>query len=394
MKSLITYEEALQCVLDSTHELNSEIIDFREALNRVLDEDLFSDIDIPPFTRSAMDGYACRKADLDKPLKVVEIVAAGNKPTKPIREGECCQIMTGAPIPDGADWVIKVEDTQQLDNGFVQFTGKSDTDNIRKKGEELKAGEKVLEKGTLLGPAQMAIVASVGAVKLKVKKKPEVGIVVTGDELIEPDSTLDVSLIRNSNAYQIMALVQRSYSYPRYYGIIRDDKEQLRKTLRKALSENDVVLFSGGISMGNFDFLPEVMESEGVKILFRKMKVKPGKPTTFGLFNDKLVFGLPGNPVSSFIQFEIIVKPALLKMLGIKNVIQQLELPMGAEKSQSKADRMSWFPVEVKEDGKVYPVKYLGSANILAFRFANAITYFPRGVYHLKKGDRVNVRFI
>ncbi len=389
---MISFEDALQIVLESTSFSGVEEIDFTDGLGRYLATDVVSDIDIPPFTRSAMDGYACRRNELGQALEVIEVVQAGYSPTKKIGPGQCAQIMTGAMLPAGADCVIKVEETEKTPEGQVRFVGKEPKHNIRYKGEDAVVGGKVLEKGILLKPQHLAICATVGAVKIRVAKKPRVAIMVTGDEIVNPEVKPGPSQIRNSNAFQMIGQVKQAGVIPHYYGIVPDSKEATKAALENALDDNDVLLFTGGVSMGEFDFIPEVMQQCGVEILFTKMAVKPGKPTTFGKKGNKLVFGLPGNPVSSFIQLEIVVKPALRKMMGAKFLVDEIMLPIVEDKIQKQNTRMSWFPVYINDKGMAEPLNYHGSAHLNAFDKANAISYFPEGISQFHKGDLIHVR--
>jgi molybdopterin molybdotransferase len=215
--------------------------------------------------------------------------------------------MTGAAIPDGADCVIMVEDTKILDSGKVRFKGIFSKENIAKRGEDVSKGDILLKTGKLLSPPDIAVLASSGHTMVSVARKPSVAVISTGNELVEPWNVPEKSQIRNSNSYQLMAQVERAGALGKYYGIAVDDENETFSILEQAILENDMVLITGGVSMGDFDFVPAVMAKAGVNILFSRVAVQPGKPTTFGTKGEKVVFGLPGNPVSSFIQFEMLV---------------------------------------------------------------------------------------
>lgn len=389
---MIKIEEALHVVKQHIRVLGTEKIPFLASQYRVLAEDVFSDIDMPPFDKSAVDGYACRKEDVDKELTIIEVVQAGQYPQKEIQAGECTQIMTGAAVPKGADTIVMVEDVS-VKNNIVNVLKKGSKSNISIKAEDVKKGQKVLDKGIVLKPQHIAILASVGYAEVLVYKQPSVGILSTGDELVEPHQKPGLGQIRNSNGHQLLMQVENCGAKTQYYGIAKDTEEDTYEKLSLALKENDLVLLSGGVSMGEFDFVPEIMKKLQIQILFDSIAVKPGKPTTFGVMKEKRCFGLPGNPVSSFIQFELLVKPLLFGMMGMKGIIKELSLPMGEDYCRKRAGRKAYFPVKII-DGKVYPIKYHGSAHIHALSFADAFTSIPIGVECLKKGEYVDVRQI
>jgi molybdopterin molybdotransferase len=389
---MIKIEEALSIVKQNTTVLETEKIPFLASQHRVLAEDVFSDIDMPPFNKSAVDGYACRKDDLDKMLEIIEVIQAGQYPQKEIHTAECTQIMTGAAVPKGADTIVMVEDVS-VENKLVKVLKKGSKSNISIKAEDVKKGQKVLEKGIVLKPQHIAILASVGYAEVLVYKQPSVGILSTGDELVEPHQEPGLGQIRNSNGHQLLMQVENCGAKTKYYGIAKDTEEDTYEKLSLALKENDLVLLSGGVSMGEFDFVPEIMKKLQIQILFDSIAVKPGKPTTFGVMKEKSCFGLPGNPVSSFIQFELLVKPLIFGMMGMKDEIKELSLPMGEDYCRKRAGRKAYFPVKII-NGKVYPIKYHGSAHIHALSFADAFTSIPIGVECLKKGEYVDVRQI
>ena len=387
---MITFEEALNLVLDSAIETNVENVDMINSLNRVLAEDIFSDIDMPPFDKSAVDGYACKKADINNELELIEVIPAGKKPDKDIQSGQCSKIMTGAMLPIGADCVVMVEDTVSSDKR-VKFVKETTSINICYKAEDIKKGALVLNKGIIIKPQDIAVMASVGAVNPKVSCQPKIGIISTGDELVEPSVIPEISQIRNSNAWQLIAQVQKAGAYANYEGIAKDDKESTYNKIASAFSDNDIVLLTGGVSMGDFDYVPEILNEMGVNILFKSIAVQPGRPTVFGLKDNKYIFGLPGNPVSSFVQFEMLAKPLILKMMGCIEEIPVLNLPMGIDYRRKKTERKAFIPVNIK-DGLIFPVQYHGSAHIHAYAFANGLIWMEKGQSELRKGEAVNVR--
>jgi len=258
----------------------------------------------------------------------------------------------------------------------------------------VKTGEIVLEQGTLVKPRDIAIMATVGCTSVRVSRKIRIAVISSGDELVEPSEKPGIAGIRNSNAYQLMAQVEKAGATGKYLGIARDNEEETLRMLKEALSVSDIVLITGGVSMGDFDFIPSVMERAGVKILFSRVKVQPGKPTTFGVHSNALVFGLPGNPVSSFVQFELLVKPLLLKMMG--NDYKPLTVPLQMESlfTRKAADRMGWIPVGITGDGHVLPVEYHGSGHVSSLAAADGLVALKIGKHKLEKGEVVSVRFL
>jgi molybdopterin molybdotransferase len=393
---MIKFEEAFDIVLNSVNfNLQCERINFEDSLGRILAEDVHSDINMPPFDKSAMDGFACRRADIKNILEVIEVLPAGKIPKKKVGENQCTKIMTGAIIPDGADCVIIVEHTKEVDKNKIKFAFEYTNNNICYFAEDIKKDDLVLKKGIEIKPQHIAIMASVGYTQVLVSKQPKIGIISTGDELVEPNIFPGKSQIRNSNGHQLVAQVNRIGAIPNYIGIAEDSEEVTYNTISKALEENDIVLLTGGVSMGDFDFVPEIMTKIGVKIKFESVAVKPGKPTTFGTFGkEKFIFGLPGNPVSSYTQFELLVKPLILKLMGAANLTKTITLPMGGEYSRRKSARKAFIPICIKDDGKAYPVEYHGSAHIHSYVFADGITFIEVGKQKLEIGELVDVRQI
>ncbi len=389
---MITFEDAHKIVIDSIKTLGTERIPFLNSVNRILAEDVKSDIEMPPFDKSAVDGFACKAEDLDLVLDIIETVQAGQTPGKTIEKGQCTKIMTGAPVPKGADTVVMVEYTETEHNKVTIHKKQSKT-NISYRAEDVKEGQTVLKKGILIKPQHIAVFASVGYVQVLVSKKVNVGIISTGDELTEPEHKPGISKIRNSNAYQLMAQAERIGAEPTYYGIAKDTFEDTFNKVTKALSENDVILLTGGVSVGEFDFVPEVLEKAGIKILFDSIAVTPGKPTTFGKSNHKFCFGLPGNPVSSFVQFELLTKAFLYGMMGCDFKELELKLPLAEDYSRKRTSRKAYIPVHIV-NGEAKRVEYHGSAHIHALSSADGLISFPIGVDTLKKGERVDVRQI
>jgi len=389
---MIPLKKALEIVKQHINILATERLSYKKSLGRILAEDVLSDIDMPPFNKSAVDGYACRKEDVDSALKIIEVVQAGQKPQKSIQKGECTQIMTGAPVPEGADIIVMVEETE-VENNIVRVVGNGKRNNISFKAEDVKQGQIVLQKNIQIKPQHIAIFSSVGYTDVLVYKKARVGVISTGDELVEPHEKPGISKIRNSNGHQLVAQTEQIGAIVKNYGIAKDTEEDTFNIVTKALSENDVILLSGGVSMGEFDFVPDVLTRAGIEILFNRLAVKPGKPTTFGVAKEKNCFALPGNPVSSFVQFELLVKPLLLGMMGMSKMKKDILMPMAKDYCRKTTLRKEYMPVVI-ENGLVKPIEYHGSGHIHALSFADGIISIPIGVECLKKGEMVDVRQI
>lgn len=391
---MIPISKAYEIVMDSSFSTGKETVPFTESLNRILAADVISDMEMPPFNKASVDGFACRKSDMGNKLEVIETVSAGGWPEKPAGKNLCTRIMTGAAVPEGADCVIMVEDTETLPSGMIKFTGSSTKENIAFRGEDIRKGDVVLKAGNIIRPQDIGVMATVGHTSVAVSKKPHAAIISSGDELVEPNEKPGRSQIRNCNASQLMAQAERAGATGKYYGIARDDEEETYHIVQKAISENDLVIISGGVSMGDFDFIPSVLERAGVKILFTRVAVQPGKPTTFGIHAKALIFGLPGNPVSSFLQFELLIRPLINKMMGFSWQPIIKTLPLKDDFFRKSAERMGLIPVIITDDELVSPVEYHGSAHISAIPGAFGIIAIPAGQNKIEKGRMVSVRQI
>jgi len=389
---MISFEEASAITQSFALPSGTENVTLFEALNKTLAQDICSDIAMPPFNKSAMDGYACRKSDLRNPLMVIEEIGAGTIPAKSVGENQCARIMTGAMVPDGADIVIMKEDVEEINPATIRFTGENPRANICYKGEDVKEGENVLKKGDLILPAQIAILASVGCTQPLVYKTPSVAIISTGDELVEPAEKPGISKIRNSNSYQLAAQVQQLGITPDYLGIIQDDEATLKKVVAETLGKYDITIISGGVSVGDFDFVPKILKELAVNIRVHGMNVRPGKHLLFGEKANHFIFGMPGNPVSSFVQFAILVRPFLNTLMGSTKVGTFLRLPIAEEYTRKKGDLLIFVPVTLTKEGTVLPLEYHGSAHIHAYTLANGIMEIPKGISIIRKGELVCVR--
>ena len=391
---MIKFEEALEIVEKSAFRLETERIDFAESLNRVLAEDVKSDMEMPPFNKSAVDGYACKKADLLNEMEVIEIIPAGKEPIKTVGINQCSKIMTGAPMPKGADVIIMVEDVKEMPGNKIRYLKENVKDNVCYKGEDIKEGEVIIKKGSLIKPQHIAVMATAGCINPVVYRQVKIGVISTGDELVEPDIKPAPSQIRNSNAYQLLSQVKNVGAIPNYIGIALDTEESTRQMLEKAFDDNDIILLTGGVSMGDYDYVPQILNELGVKLFFKSIAVQPGRPTVFGTMDKQFIFGLPGNPVSSFVQFELLVKPLIYKLNGFEYKPMKVRLPMGKEYSRKRSTRLSWLPVQINNNGEVIPMSYHGSAHINSLTEADGMISIPIGKTEIKKGDLVDVRQI
>ena len=391
---MITFEEAFRIVTESSFRSGEEVVSLAEAAGRALTLPVRSDMDMPPWNKSSVDGYACRHDDLGDELTVLETIAAGVMPQKEVVPGTCSRIMTGAAVPEGADRVFMLEESEELPDGRVKFTGRAGKDNIAKAGEDIKKGQTVLRPGHYIKPQDIAVLATVGIMEVTVSCRPRIGVISTGDELVEPDVVPAGAQIRNSNASQLMAQIARADAIGKYYGIARDDEKSITSLMKQALEENDVVLISGGVSFGDFDLVPRAMRSLGLTIHFDQVAMQPGKPLTFCTGENKAVFGLPGNPVSVFVQFEVMVRAFLDRMAGVSEQVPLLQMPLADNYSRKKAERMSWIPCTITATGEAMPLEYHGSAHISALTGAWGVIIIPRGQNWIQKGEMVSVRQI
>jgi molybdopterin molybdotransferase len=398
---MISVEEALEILLSNLPGCKIEEIPFQSALGRILAERLVATSDIPPFDRSAMDGYAVLAADVQHTpveLSLVGESRAGEGMVGELKQGEAVAIMTGAPVPEGADCVQLIELTKLSDDArrVTILRPVQVRENITPQGSEARAGEMVLDVGHRLGPAEIAVMATFGYHQVKVYRNPSVAIVATGDELVELEETPRPDQIRNSNAHCLDGQLRYMDIKADYLGIAKDDKGVLRQKMLEGL-ERDVLIITGGVSMGEYDFVQDVFHDLGLEILFSKVAIKPGKPTVFARRGEKLVFGLPGNPISALITFECFVRPAIGRLCGMKH--PELPRMMGellADVKQTPG-RTAFLPAWVtwQDNGwKVQPLLWKSSADIIGFTNANATYIFPKNRNSLHRGEIVELMLL
>jgi len=393
---MIPIDEALKKVLRNLPERRTEIVRFDESLECVLAEDLIATRNLPPFRRSAKDGYAVRASDVRKipvELKIVGEIRAGDRSTTFLKKGEAIAIMTGAVVPEGANAVMMIENTEKsVDRNHVTIKAPvKPGQDIAPIGADAKLGKVVMKAGRMIGPAEIAVMASLGHCSVKVWRKPSVAILATGYELVGVEETPAEMQIRNSNTYSISGQLYKMGWKATHLGIAGDEIKDLRKKIKLGLKK-DILIITGGVSMGKYDLVKDVFNDLGMKVLFSKVAMKPGKPTVFARLGDKLIFGLPGNPVSSFMAFENFVRPALAKLAGYKQLgLFKIMGELQRELKQTPG-RTSFLPAWTTwSDNKwrIEPLKWKGSPDIFGFSRANAAIVFPADRNRMKSGEIV-----
>ncbi len=356
----LTAAEALERILATLRPLPAERVPLAEALGRTLAEPVVSPIDHPPWTNSAMDGFACRAADVagasamhPRLLRVMEDVPAGAFPSRGIGAGEAVRLMTGAPVPEGADTVVRLEHTESRGPGEVAVVRDMDAGrNLRQRGEDLRAGAAVLDAGTLLRPAEIGVLASVGAAQVPVHRRARVAILSNGDELVDLDGfdqVLAGRRIVSSNSYALAAAARAAGAEPLSLGIARDTRESLEAHLARAAGA-DVLVTTAGASVGDHDLMKDALEALGFHLGFWRVKVQPGSPFSFGMLGDVPVFGLAGNPVSALVTFEVFVQPALRRLHGRRRVYPQAVRVRVAERIESRVGLLRFLRVTLSPD--------------------------------------------
>jgi molybdopterin molybdotransferase len=376
---VIPVEEALEIVLREARALPGEDVGLGEALGRVLAEDVASDVDLPPFDRVAMDGYALRAADVATApvaLDVIGEVRAGQWPDLTVGPGQAARIMTGAALPPGADAVQQVEKTQPLDEFRVTvLAAVASGANVAPCGSEVRAGDIVLARGRVIDPSAIAVLASAGRARVRVARRPVVALLVTGDEIVEVAVRPGPGQIRNTNGPAVAAQARLAGAEVRLLGVAPDRQDAIVEALRSGLAA-DVLVVSGGVSAGDYDLVEPALLDLGATFLFTRVAIKPGAPLVFGICGETLVFGLPGNPVSAQVTFDLFVRPALLKMQGARILGRpRVEVEL-LDAVKNRAGRRSHVPARVRfEGGRLVarPVRSMGSGDLAAHARANAL---------------------
>ncbi len=395
-KSLQTPGEAARAIMGEIRPLSVECIPLAESLDRVLAQDAASPIDIPAWDNSAMDGYALRSADLKQPgveLRVIETVHAGSFPKKRLAAGQCTRIFTGAPLPQGSDTVIRQEDTTALDGDRVKINNTRDAGkNVRRRAEDIQKGSVVLTQGTPLGPAQLGVLASIAQGEVYVYRRPKVAFLGSGDEIAELDdreAILSGKKIASSNSYTLHALIRRAGGEPMNLGVARDDPDDFRRKL-KSISVADLLVTSAGVSMGERDYVRPVIEELGGTMKFWGIKMRPGAPVGFGFLRGAPWLGLPGNPVSTMVTFELFVRPVIRKMLGHTAPFRRA-VPVTAGERITLGVKLTHFLRGVVSDENGSLVARLtgpqGSGILTSMARANALLIVPEEKSEVEVGE-------
>ena len=405
-RPVLSVEEALARILATVHVLEAECVELLQAAGRVLAEPIAADRDIPPLINSAMDGYAVRGVDLDtRPpirLQVVGDVAAGHVPDLAVEAGQAVRIMTGAPVPAGADTVVRFEDTRpstgsglEPDDGAVLIlkTPRSGA-NVRQAGEDVRAGQIVLKPGAVLRPQEVGMLAAVGCAEVAVVRRPRVAVLATGDEVVPPDQPPGPDQIRDANSYTVAAQVQEAGGVPLLLGVARDQEALVRQGMREALERKaDFIITSGGVSVGDFDLVKQVLAAEG-KMYFWSLNMKPGRPLAFGVVDSIPLLGLPGNPVAAMISTELFARPALLKMQGVTDWSRPTVRARLAQPVARKDGRRHYLRVQLRETESGYEATLTGdqgSGILNSLVQADGLAIIPEDVDHLHVGAEVEV---
>jgi len=396
-------QEAQEIMLKHASIVPFEKIHFLDSFGRTLAEDIKATGDLPPFDRSSMDGVALRSSDTlgaddNNPvtLKLVGTIAAGGVPRKALKKGEAMKIMTGAMIPKGADSVLPKE--QFLTNGRNLNIHKSTRpgDFIRFRGEDVKKGQPILGKGNEITSGVVSLLATLGIPKVAVHRRPRVAILVTGDELVDLKGKLTAGKVRSSNQYSLFTQVQQAGGEPVLLGIAKDIRSQIEKKIREGLKHN-VLLISGGVSVGDFDLVPEVLKKFKFKFFVEKVSIQPGKPLIFAKKDKTFVFGLPGNPVSTMVSFYKFVRPFLLKMSGRKEIFLKKATAILEEEIKINGQRtkvMRGIVDEVEGKLRVRLTSHQGSGNVISMAKANCLFEIPEGVIKLKKEQLIEIQYL
>ena len=402
---MLTVGEALAKVLERSQRLSDSVVPLAESLDHILAENVASDVDSPPHDKSVVDGYALRSADVLAGIvefNVIEEVVAGQVPKLAVDRAQATRIMTGAPVPRGADAVVMLERTTllpaespssaaasvQIEPGLVS-TGQ----NIVRRGASIGCGDLVLHAGRVIRPIEIGVLAEVGRTSVTVIRKPTIAVLATGNELVPVAETPESGHIRNSNGPMLFALGERAGAMPIDLGVGRDDEAHLRELIECGLGA-DILVLSGGVSAGVLDLVPKVLAELGVEQIFHKVSLKPGKPLWFGIRThsdrETPVFGLPGNPVSSLVCFELFVRPTLRRMMGYSDEEpRRRRMPLAID-FEHRGERPTYHPSRIVDD-RIEPLTWQGSGDLRTLVEATALAHFPSGDRAYRAGDAVEV---
>jgi molybdenum cofactor synthesis domain-containing protein len=401
----MTFDEAQKAIGDKFKPvfLGEEEIVLLEAYNRILNEDIVSTLDIPPFNRSTVDGYAVKaeetfEAEENRPvvLNVSGTVNIGEKPRMVLSKGEAVEIVTGAPIPEGADAAVMVEDTEREGDELRIFSSVTVNENVMKKGSDLKKGAIVMKKGQVLGSPEIGVLAALGLTKAKVLKIPIIAVLSTGDEITELGKPLPAGKIYDINAYSLSTAVIESGGKPVYFGVVPDDKTALSKVIKTALASSDMVITSGGVSVGPRDFTPQIVDSLGKPgIIVSGISVKPGKPTTVGFVGEKPVFSLPGHPTSALLIFYLLTRPLIQRLAGRPVTPMKIVKAFAGSRMFSAKGRRTFVMVKLEFDKEcrllAEPVETGASGAITTLAKADGFVEIPENEQFVDANTEVAV---
>lgn len=400
MKQAIRVAEAQRMIVDSITPLGVEKVDLLSALHRVLAEDVKALRHIPPEDNAAMDGYAVRHADIAQAtrqqpalLQVVEVLPAGKIPQHGIAPGTAIKIMTGATLPDGADTVVQVEHTNGSDTQAAIYRAPRPGSNLRRRGEDIQQGDNVLQRHTRLRPAELGVLASLGKAQVLVYQRPRVAILATGDEIADPGDPDTGGKIINSNSYTLAAQILEAGGVPVLLGVAADDREEISERIAAGLRA-DMLITSGGVSAGDFDYVRECLDQAGWQVHFWTVALRPGSPTTFGMAGKVPVMSLPGNPVASMVTFELFARPAVLKMIGATELFRPYHQAVLQEDAEKRRGVRTFLRgVLSQQDGQttVTTTGPQGSGILRSMSLANCLIDLPEDVEQVKTGDLVQV---
>jgi len=390
---MIPLEDALE-ILDRTLtpvRLPGEDLPVREALGRTLQDDVSSRLDLPPFDKSAMDGYAVLPGDEHDEYTLLGTVAAGQVCDLTLESGALVKVMTGAPVPEGAGRVIMVEDTEERD-GKVMVRRHNSATNICRKGEDVHSGDCIMSAGTVLGTLQIANLISCGVTDVRVNRALRVALLSTGDEIVDDPSLIRPGKIMNANGPLLESLAQKFGLEVTAEQSVPDRSDETLKAIRTGLDRADILIASGGVSVGDYDFVLDAVAQAGLTVHFARVATKPGKPTVFASTGSKVFFGLPGNPVSAYVTFHVFVLRAVARMTGADLYTREVELALARDFSRRKTERQEFIPARLTPDGRLEPVTYHGSAHLSALMSADGFFKVPVGVKMMNAGE--SVRFM